>query len=164
MAVAAFMLAALLIGSSAVASASGTKQACLSKLLQPPHEIRSVMYKPGRRPEVITKASYSDVEGCDSWQRQGKYRVQIKNSGHWADLEGDYWYPVDGDIADKNKAYKIAMGAFATRDVFEHCVNGRWEPARVRFVNFVTSATTGKVVARGKIKSHPIKIEPSAHC
>jgi hypothetical protein len=163
-------LAALMPAASASASAStttetnGTKQECLSKLLQPPHVTKAVMLIPSKA-EVLTKGSYDGVEGCDNWQRQGKYRVQIKQSGHWADLEGNFWYPTGGsDVADKNATYKFAFLAFATHDVHEQCVNGHWEPARVRFINFVKEVNTGKVVAHGKIKNQPVRIEPSTDC
>jgi hypothetical protein len=103
--------------------------------------------------EILTKGSYNSVEGCDKWQRQGKYRVQIKQSGHWADLEGNFWYPTD---EEENKDHKFAFLALATHNVHEQCVNGHWEPARVPFINFVKEVKTGKVVAHGKIKDQRV--------
>jgi len=148
----------------ALPSSRAQADGCLSKLLQPPHVTKAVMLIPSKA-EVLTKGSYSDVEGCDNWQRQGKYRVQIKQSGHWADLEGNFWYPTGGsDVADENAAYKFAFLAFATHDVHEQCVHGHWEPARVRFINFVKEVKTGKVVAHGKIKDQPVKFKSSAAC
>jgi hypothetical protein len=159
------MTTLLIVNPLAIDSASATKQACISKLSQTPHVTQAVMYNPGRQKmEVLTKASYSAVEGCDSWQRIGKYQIQVKKPGGWTDLEGDFWYPTDQDVADKNKAHKVAFLDFATHGVYEKCVKGHWEPARVRFINFVKSTATGKQAARGKITDHPIKIEPSGTC
>jgi len=159
-------LAALMSAASVSAAAltSDTKQQCLPKLLQPPRVTKAEMIKPGRTLEVFVKAAYNGVKGCDAWERLGKYKVQIKQAGHWTDLEGNFWYPVDFNADPKNTAHEIAFLAFATHGIYEECVNGHWQPARVLFRNSVRRPGTKEIVAQGKVKSHPIKIEPTTAC
>jgi hypothetical protein len=145
---------------STAASASGTRQECVPRLLQPPHVIRGPVMLDPKKTEVLIAASFIGVKGCDSWQRLGKFRVQIKQQGRWLNLNGNFWYPTEGrDVPDKNEAHKFGFLDFATDNVHEQCMNGHWEPARVRFINFVKSVKTGKVVAHGNIKNHPVKIK-----
>lgn len=165
-AVAIGLICALMAYTTALAgpATGATKEQCLPKLLQPPHLTEAVMLNPSKA-EVLFKGSFSGVEDCDSWRRLGKYRVQIKQAGHWLNLEGDFWYPTGGsDIADENAAYKFAFLAFATHNVHEQCVNGHWEPARVQLRNSVRNAGSGKIAAQGKIAIHPIKFKRTTVC
>lgn len=140
------------------AKASKLGRVC-KKLLQPPHNISSVMINPSRT-EVKTEASYNGSKGCKKGLRHGLYRVQIKEGDHWLGIEGDAWYPTDEDIhgTKKNEAHTVGLLDFATRDVHEKRVNGRWEPARVQFMNELFNKKN-KVIGRGKIKTKRITIE-----
>lgn len=158
-----WLMVGVLVAGNPSASASGTKQTCFSKLLRPPHGVTSVMLVP-HKTEVLTKGSYRAVKGCDNWQRLGRYKVQIKQSGRWRDLAGNFWYPTNQGVADKNAAYKFGFLDFATRSVHEECIRGHWQRARVRFLNLVRNTKTGKIAARGKIKNQRVKIGQTAHC
>lgn len=130
----------------------------MAKLLQPPHDITAAMLNP-HKTEILTKGTYSGVEGCDSWKRLGKYRVQLKQRGQWRDLNGNFWYPLDPEKGGNNEAYGFCFLDFDTHDgVREEREHGHWQPARVRFINFVKNIKTGKVVGHGMIKDHPVTL------
>lgn len=147
------------------ARGGGNKETCLSELERPPHDITAVMLNP-HKSEIAIKAFFSGVEGCDSWKRLGKFRVQIKQHGQWRDLNGNYWYPTDGrDVPNKNAAHGFCFLDFATHDgVREEREHGHWQPARVRFVNFVSDVNTGKIVAQGNIKDHIVTLSGNSAC
>jgi hypothetical protein len=146
------------------ARAGGDKATCLSKLEQPPHDIKAAMLNP-HKTEIMIEAFYSNVEGCDGWDRLGKFRVQLKQRGQWRDLNGNFWYPTDSDKGGKNEAHGFCFGDFETGDgVREEREHGHWQPARVRFINFVKNVKTRKIVAQGKIKDHPVTLGYSGPC
>ena len=111
--------------------------------------------------EIFTKGTYSTVERCDSWKRLGKYRVQLKQHGQWVDLEGNFWYPT---YEYENKFHKFCFLALPTHGIREEREHGHWQPARVRFINFVKDVKTGKVVAHGEIKDQPVTFGYSGPC
>jgi hypothetical protein len=154
------LLLALPASASTAAIARGTRQECMAKLLQPPYDITSAMLNP-RKTEIFTRGTYIDVEGCDSWKRLGKYRVQLKQHGQWVDLEGNFWYPT---YEYENKFHKFCFLALPTHGIHEEREHGHWQPARVRFINFVKDLKTGKVVAHGAIKDHPVTLGYSGPC
>jgi hypothetical protein len=141
-------------------TASNTRQECMAKLLQPPHDISAAMLDP-HKTEIFTKGTYSSVEGCDSWKRLGKYRVQLKQRGQWVDLEGNFWYPT---YEYQNKFHKFCFLALPTHGVQEEREHGRWQPARVRFINFVKDVESGKIVAQGQIKDQPVTFGYNGPC
>ena len=118
-----------------------------------------------QKTEVLITARFNGVEGCDSWERLGQFRVQIKQQGRWLDLNGNFWYPTEGrDVPDKNEAHWFGFLDFATHNVHERCVKGHWEPARWLLRNVVRNAKTGKVAAIGKTANHRVKIKPNPNC
>jgi hypothetical protein len=155
------LMGALVIGLLMIvpgAQAGGNKQKCLSELEQPPHNITAKLLNP-HKTEILIKAFYTGVEGCDSWQRLGKLRVQLKQHGKWADLNGNFWYPLTS-AKYKNTAHGFGLLDFDTHDgVREEREHGHWQPARVRFINFVKNVETGKIVGHGEIKDQPVKIK-----
>jgi hypothetical protein len=115
--------------------------------------------------EILIKAFYSNVEGCDGWDRLGKFRAQLKQRGQWRDLNGNFWYPTDSDKGGKSEAHGFCFLDFETHDgVREEREHGHWQPARVRFINFVKDVKTGKVVAHGEIKDQPVTFSGSTPC
>jgi|GEM_PF-4466860 len=148
-----------------IATTSATKEQCLSKLLQPPTVTRGPVMLIPQKTEVLITARFNGVEGCDSWERLGQFRVQIKQQGRWLDLNGNFWYPTEGrDVPDKNEAHWFGFLDFATHNVHERCVKGHWEPARWLLRNVVRNAKTGKVAAIGKTANHRVKIKPNPNC
>lgn len=148
----------------AVARVSTAKQKCLQNLERPPHDIRANLLNP-KKTEIFIEAFYSGVEGCDAWKRLSKFRVQLKQRGHWRDLNGNFWYPADGThVPDKNAAYGFCFLDFATHGIREEREHGHWQPGRVRFINFVKNVETGKIVGHGGIKDHRVTVGYTGPC
>lgn len=154
----------LIAPSAGAARAGGAKQECLRELERPPHDIRANLLIP-KKTEIFIEAFYSGVEGCDAWERLSRFRVQLKQRGQWRDLNGNFWYPADGtDVPDKNAAYGFCFLDFATHGIREEREHGHWQPARVRFINFVKNVETGKIVGHGGIKDHPVTLGYTGPC
>ena len=149
-----------------------TKQHCIGQLLQPPHVTKAIMYNPGGhgneagsgKQEVVITAAYKGVKGCGGWKRLGKYREQIKQSGRWVNQGGPYWYPSGIPSEEGNDAHEVGILGYPTNAIYAECIRGHRQPARVQFRNLVRSVHTGKVVAKGRIKSHRIHIEGGSSC
>lgn len=130
------------------------------------------MYNPGSHAdhggvggqEILVTAAYGGVQGCNGYRRLGKYREQIKQSGRWVNLGGNFWYPAAVPSHENNQAHEVGILGYPTNGIYDQCVHGHRQPARVQFRNEVKSTKTGKIVAVGKVKSYPIKIEPSPTC
>lgn len=158
------LVAGVVLVSQAEARADSARQQCLQELERTPHDIRANLIVP-QQTEISIVAFYSGVEGCDAWERLSKYRVQLKQHGQWRDLNGNFWYPTDGrDVPDKNAAHGFCFLDFATDEIHEEREHGHWQPARVRFINFVKNVDTGKIVGHGDIKDHPVTLGYSGPC
>lgn len=134
--------------------AQASSGSCVRRLERPPIGVDTVMFNPAKT-EIKTTGTYRAVPGCDSLQRIGEHRAQIKQNGRWLGIEGNGWY----SVTDKNDEETFGVIDFATRGVKEKKVHGRWEPAREQFRVLVRDPRTGKVISRGKIKNFPVKIE-----
>lgn len=144
---------------SSWAVASGTKPDCMSKLLRPPSVEEALLERAGYTgaESLLVKARYNSVPGCDNWQRLGKYRTQVKRSGHWLNREGGPWW-IPTTPRQSNEALTASFGGSGGKYV-DRCVNGRREPVRVQLRNFMRNRATGKVVAAGKIKNWRVTID-----
>jgi hypothetical protein len=146
---------------SASAEGSGTKAQCAAKILKPPSVVKAEMFNPGKiHQETLFEIHVGAVTGCDNWRRVTKGRPQVKRDGRWINSLDAIWSPVgiEGDTA--NEAHNSGWSVVPTTHIFERRVNGHWEPARFEVRNVMETASTRKVVAKGRIKYVPIKIVP----
>lgn len=141
--------------------ATNQRKACARKILQPPRLKKAVMYHPGTsQQETITGVDLDAVTGCDSWRRLTKARTQLKRNGRWINMNGPLWLPLGRGGSHANEAQEAGLILAAPNQFLtDHCVHGHREPARVQVQSSMRSASTEKVIAKGRIRTRRIKVE-----